>query len=193
MLTRLAAALFAWSRETLYCITKKASIQPRQDKYPLYCPLHWLLSGKLDVSSLWMLDTATVSTVHINKSVAPGRNHVRTHAIVFFADDTHRRPWTKPILYVDTQVPELTRRDPKKVSSQTPESLRCHHFVTWSGDPLRCWPRLLQFNLRDQERQLPHHQKNKLNYWSSASSCFTVPTLFLLRSTRVMNTLSGIV
>jgi hypothetical protein len=71
----------------------------------------------------------------------------------FFPDDFHRRSRTKLHVhpYMGTLVPELTRLKPK-ASYQTPESLSCHHFVTCSGHPSRCWPCSILLNLFDQDR-----------------------------------------
>jgi hypothetical protein len=94
---------------------------------------HFLLSQgsfvpKLNASPLWMFGTATVSTVHNDNhvvlalfprhspflsttTVVPGRNHVHTWIVPELRRDSHR----------EEGLP------------QTPESLRCNHFVTCSG------------------------------------------------------------
>jgi hypothetical protein len=48
--------------------------------YPHYTPPSWRsFDVELNVSSLWMFDTAMVSIVQNNNHVAPGHNHVQTH------------------------------------------------------------------------------------------------------------------
>jgi hypothetical protein len=66
--------------------------------------------------------------------------------------DNHRRPRMKPRLHTWTPSPWAPKRlKLKKTSRQTPESLHCHHFVTGSGHPSRCWICTPQLSLRDQE------------------------------------------
>jgi hypothetical protein len=67
----------------------------------------------------------------------------------------HRRSRTKPCPYPDvsTSIPRASQRLYLKQASTKHQSLRCHHFVTCSRHTSRCWPRSLQLNLRDKERQ----------------------------------------
>jgi hypothetical protein len=141
---------------------KLALLEAGQYKFPLYCPLNfppfrkslswgltWALSGCLAQQrsypciaiTLWLPDSA-----------------MSEHKPFFFPDDTHNHSRMKSRPDMDAKVREFMKLNPKKASCQTPESLRCHHFVTCSGDPSRCWPRS---PLRDQER--PYRIARKVN------------------------------
>jgi hypothetical protein len=157
VLTTLADAILR-DQETLYRITRKASSLARQYKFPLMLsatlpPSQGSFAPKLDVSSLWMFGicSATASAVH---------------------DDNYRRLRTIP---VSTRIKSTSKHGHKGPElHQTPELLRCHHFVTYIGHPSRRWPRSPMLNLRDREKHSTASPE-KLTLWqgsiSSLSCC----------------------
>jgi hypothetical protein len=152
--------------ESLYCMHHhNASSLARQYKFlPIlsatFPSSQGSFASKLGVSSLRMFGTCstTASAVH---------------------DDSPRRPWTKPRSYLDESwdIPSWPQRPraPQKLYlkqlglHQTPESVRCHHFVTCSGHPSKCWPRSPMLNLRDQQRHSTASPE-KLAYWQGSVS-----------------------
>jgi hypothetical protein len=89
--TTLADALLAWSRETFYNITRKASSLARQYKFPLIPstalpPSQWSYVPKLNVSSLWIFANATVSIINNDTPVTFG-GHTSEHMPFFSSNN----------------------------------------------------------------------------------------------------------
>jgi hypothetical protein len=111
--------------------------------------LTWIFSGSLVMQRFPSYNNDT--------PVANGR-HTSEHMPYFFSDDFHCRPRTTPRPYMDKHQKKkkkknkFTRLDPNYASYQTPDSHRCHHFVSRSGHISKCLPCSPLPNLHDQER-----------------------------------------
>jgi hypothetical protein len=80
-----------------------------------------------------MFGPAKSPAVLNDNRVAPGLKHFRTQALLFVADDIHRRPRTKPRPYIDTKSSSLqdsTRRSFLPNTSVTTLPPLHHHYTS---------------------------------------------------------------
>jgi hypothetical protein len=94
-------------------------------------------------------------------TVVPGRYHVHTRM--------------NPHPNMATKAQSSTETLPETGLHQTPESLRCHHFVPCSGHTSRHWPRSLLLNLRDQKRHSTASPEKLAHWQGSISSLLYCP------------------
>ena len=111
----------------------------------LYCPPHFPLLREASPRSLTRVLSGCLTPAQQRHpplirttTVVPGRNQVRT--------------WMNPHPIMATKAQSSTEALPETSLHQTPESHRCHHFITRSGHPSKCRPHLPLLNLHDKER-----------------------------------------